>query len=96
MSIDRLREAVVALADAVDDKRLVRPFDDEEERRNWFYWPDARNGVPFSDMTSDQSQLVYGVLAAILNVHALAKVTTIVGLEEVLREVELGGLRRRR
>jgi hypothetical protein len=70
-------------------------FDDEQERRNWAYWPAPRQGVPFSDMTSDQQQLAYGVVAAVLTVPTYAKVTTIIGLEEVLRELELGGRGRR-
>jgi hypothetical protein len=96
--VDRLREAVGQLLGGFDDEqrgRLVLPFDDEQERRNWAYWPAPRTGVPFSDMTSDQQQLAYGVVAAVLTVPAYAKVTTIIGLEEVLRELELGGRGRR-
>jgi hypothetical protein len=73
----------------------VLPFD-EEERRNWMYWPAPREGVPFSDLTSDQQQVAFGVVAAVLSLPAYAKVTTIIGLEEVLREMELGGRGRRR
>jgi hypothetical protein len=80
----------------VDDGRLTLPFEDEQERRNWMYWPAPRQGVPFSDMTSDQQQLAYAVVAAVLSLPAYAKVTTIIGLEEVLREMELGGRGRRR
>jgi len=93
--IDRLREAVLALRLAVDDERLVLPFD-EQERRNWMYWPAPRQGVPFSDLTSDEQQLAFGVVAAVLSLPAYAKVTTIIGLEEILRELELGGMKRRR
>src|SRR3954468_14497314 len=97
--VDRLRDAAVALRDALDDEhreRLVLPFGDEEERRTWFYWPWPRQGVPFSDMTSDQQQLAYGIVAATLSLPAYAKVTTVIGLEEILREMELGGRGRRR
>jgi hypothetical protein len=96
-AVARLREAAVSLRDALDDERRARlclPFD-EEERRNWAYWPASRQGVPFSDMTSDEQQLAYGVVAAVLSLPAYAKVTTIIGLEEVLRELELGGRGRR-
>ena len=93
--LDRLREAVLALRLTVDDELLVLPFE-EQERRNWMYWPAPRQGVPFSDLTSDEQQLAYGVVAAVLTLPAYAKVTTIIGLEEVLRELELGGLKRRR
>jgi Protein of unknown function (DUF3500) len=94
--IERFREAVLALRTAVDDERLALPFEDEEERRNWMYWPAPRQGVPFSDLTSDEQQLAYGVVAAVLSLPAYAKVTTIIGLEEILRELELGGMKRRR
>jgi hypothetical protein len=93
--VDRLREAVLALRVAVEDERLVLPFD-EQERRNWMYWPAPRQGVPFSDLTSDQQQLAFGVVAAVLSLPTYAKVTTIIGLEEILRELELGGMKRRR
>ena len=95
-AVDRFREAALALRDAVDDARLVLPFEDEQERRNWMYWPAPRQGVPFSDLTSDQQQLAFGVVAAVLTLPTYAKVTTIIGLEEVLREMELGGRGRRR
>jgi hypothetical protein len=93
--VDRLKEAVLALRLAVDDERLVLPFD-EQERRNWMYWPAPRQGVPFSDLTADQQQLAYGIVASVLSLPTYAKVTTIIGLEEVLREMELGGRGRRR
>jgi len=94
--VDRVREAAIALRDAVNDERLLLPFDDEQERRTWMYWPAPRQGVPFSDLTSDQQQLAFGIVAAVLSLPAYAKVTTIIGLEEVLREMELGGRGRRR
>ncbi|MBV8559497.1 MAG: DUF3500 domain-containing protein [Acidimicrobiia bacterium] len=100
VSVDRLREAALALRDAIGDAdlraRLVLPFEGEQERRNWMYWPAPRQGVPFSDLLPDQQQLAYGVVAAVLSLPAYAKVTTIIGLEEVLREMELGGRGRRR
>ena len=94
--VDRLREAVTTLRDAVDDERLVLPFEGEQERRNWMYWPAPRQGVPFSDLTSEQQEHAFAVVAAVLSIPAYAKVTTIITLEEVLRELELGGRRRRR
>jgi hypothetical protein len=99
MSIDRLREAAITLRDAVGDEdrsRLMLPFDGEQERRNWMYWPAPRQGVPFSEMTAQQQEHAYAAVAAVLSIPAYAKVTTIIGLEEVLRELELGGRRRRR
>ena len=97
--VDRLREAALALRDGLDEQQqqaLCLPFADEEERRTWFYWPWPRKGIPFSDLTSDQQQLAYGVVAALLSLPTYAKVTTIINLEEVLRELELGGQGRRR
>jgi len=97
--IGRLRSAAVELRGAATEaQRRDRclPFGDEQERRTWMYWPNPRRGLPFSDMTSEQCQLAYRVVAAALSVAALAKVTTIVGLEEVLLELESGGRPRRR
>jgi hypothetical protein len=95
----RLRDATVELVAAADDeqrRQLCLSFDDEDERRTWMYWPNPRQGLAFSAMDSEQCQLAYRVVAAALSVPALAKVTTIVGLEEVLRELEIGGQPRRR
>jgi Protein of unknown function (DUF3500) len=97
--LDRLREAAIALRDGLDEKQrqeLCLAFDGEEERRTWFYWPWPRKGIAFSDLTSDQQQLAYGITAAVLTLPTFAKVTTIINLEEVLRELELGGQGRRR
>ena len=98
-ALARLGDAAIELRDSLSGEQrreLCLPFDDEQERRTWMYWPNPRKGVPFSAMTSDQCQLAYRVIAAALSVPTLTKLTTIVGLEEVLRELETGGQPRRR
>jgi hypothetical protein len=98
MSAERLRDAVAVLVDAVDDGQrgeLCLPFD-EAERRTWFYWPAERRGLPLSRMDARQRKLAHVAVRALLSVPAYARVATIIGLEEVLEELEARGERGRR
>jgi hypothetical protein len=96
--VDGLRTAVAALIAALDDERratLCLPFD-EVERRNWFYWPAPRAGLPLAVLNGTERQLVDDVLTAMVSTATLAKVTTIIGLEVVLADLEGLGLSTRR
>ncbi len=82
--------------DAAQQQELCLPFD-EVERRTWFYWPAARRGLHLTGLTGAQRQLVHAAVTAMVSTATLAKVTTIIGLEVVLADLEGdGGLRRRR
>ena len=97
-TIDAIRAAVVALLDGVNDEQrrsLCLPFD-EDERRTWMYWPAPRQGLPLAALDADQRQLVFAVVARLVSLPTLAKVTTIIGLEEVLGELEAAGALSRR
>ena len=78
---------VEALLAVVDDDRLRQPFD-SEERTTWFYTPTDHGGVPLRDLTGDQQQLVFRLLAAALTPSAYATAMTIIGLENELDRLE--------
>lgn len=69
-------------------------FEDTRARQDWHYVPRRRGGLSFRDMTATQQQLAYQLVAAGLSLPAFAAVTTIVGLEDVLDQIE-GGRRAR-
>jgi hypothetical protein len=68
--------------------QAVLPFEDEEERRTWYYWPTRRQGIPMRDLDAEQQRLAWRVVAAALSIEALAQATTIAGLETVLDDLE--------
>ncbi|MBA3653095.1 MAG: DUF3500 domain-containing protein [Actinobacteria bacterium] len=96
--VQDLDDAVRALRNGIDAKRrdtLSLPFD-EVERRNWFYWPAPRMGLPLGALDGEARQLVFRVVTALVDTVTLAKVMTIIGLEAVLAELEGQGLSSRR
>lgn len=77
------------LAGLSPDERAAAcwPFDDPERSR-WFYTPTDHGGLPLADMTSNQHQLVWRLLATGLSEAGYVAASTIVGLENVLDYVE--------
>lgn len=61
---------------------------DDPERSRWFYTPTDHGGLPLADMTSNQHQLVWRLLATGLSEAGYVAASTIVGLENVLDYVE--------
>ena len=72
------RRASFALADA--------------ERANWHYVPRSREGVPFKAMPAGARAAAHELLQAGLSPAGYTKVTTVIRLEEVLRQLERFGL----
>ncbi len=66
----------------------VRPFEEIDERHRWFYTPTDHGGLALSSMTAPQQRLVFHLLASSLSKAAYVTVTTIIGLDNVLDEVE--------
>src|SRR3989304_5869456 len=61
------------------------PFDDEDERRRWYYFPRQRAGLPFAAMTSRaQQQSALRLLASGLSEAGYNAATMIIGLDNVL------------
>jgi hypothetical protein len=60
----------------------------DEERFNWHYIPRERKGLPFREMTPWQKHLAHALLSAGLSNRGYIKATTIMSLEDVLRQLE--------
>jgi hypothetical protein len=60
----------------------------DEERHNWHFVPRARKGLPWKDMTVTQRHLAHAFLASGLGQRGYAKATSIMSLEEILKEME--------
>ena len=87
----RMAAAAVALLDSLDDtqRHLVAwPFDDEEERTRWFYTPTDHGGLALGDMRPAQQRLSHQLLATGLSRAGYVTVATVIGLDNVLDELE--------
>jgi hypothetical protein len=63
---------------------------DAPERLDWHFIPRPRKGLPVKDMTSAQRALAFGLLQSGLAGTGYLKATTIMSLEQVLKELEQG------
>lgn len=98
-SLLRLRGAVRALLDQLPPAQrgvVHRPFADEAVRRDWTYLPGPRDGLALADMDRAGAAAAHAVIAAALSTQAFAQVTTIMGLEDVLDDLEQGRRSRHR
>ena len=69
--------------------KAVFKFDDEE-RLNWHFVPRARKGLPFKEMTEPQRALAHNLMKSGIGAKGYVKATTIISLENVLKEIEKG------
>ncbi|MBL8517778.1 MAG: DUF3500 domain-containing protein [Betaproteobacteria bacterium] len=75
-------------------KAAVRAFDDAD-RFDWHFVPRSRNGLSLKEMDATQRAAAHALLKRALSAAGHAKVTNIIELEGVLREIEtFGSLRR--
>ena len=65
-----------------------------DERFEWFFVPRPRHGVPLGDLDAAGLERVHTLLHAGLGDSGYSKVTGIIGLEPVLKELEGGSERR--
>jgi hypothetical protein len=63
---------------------------DSPERLNWHFIPRERQGLPIKSMTPAQQALTFGLLNTGVSASGSLKATTIMSLEQVLRELEQG------
>jgi len=83
--------AASRLLDALDeDQRRVieKPFDDIDERQRWFYTPTDHGGLALSAMKPAQQRLAHQLVASGLSRAGYVTVATVIGLENVLDELE--------
>src|SRR5438477_5708285 len=69
--------------------RATYPLNDAE-RFNWHFIPRERKGLPFKEMAPEQKHLAHALLSTALSHQGYLKASTIMSLEQVLRELEQG------
>jgi hypothetical protein len=60
----------------------------DEERFDWHFIPKPRKGLPFQEMNSAQQKLAHALLSSGLSQRGYAKATTIMSLDQILKEME--------
>jgi hypothetical protein len=83
---ERSQKFLSALDTALASKAQYTFNDDE--RFNWHFVPRKRNGLSLRDMSDTQRALAFSLLRQSLSKTGYQKATTIISLENVLREVE--------
>lgn len=70
-------------------KKAQFPFD-TDARYDWHFVPKERAGLTFKEMDADQRKLAHALLKSGLSQKGYLKATTIISLENVLRDLEGG------
>ena len=89
--VGRMTEAAQALLDSLsaDQRRQAQwEFPSDEERLRWFYTPTDHGGLTLGEMRPIQQQLAMRLLATGLSRAGYVTAATIMGLENVLDELE--------
>lgn len=89
---DMMATAAGRVLDALSPEQLAQAgFDfDSPERLNWHFIPRERKGLSIKAMTPAQRALTFGLLRTGLGADGYLKATTIMSLEQVLKELEQG------
>jgi hypothetical protein len=64
---------------------------DADERLNWHFIPRARKGIPIKELSSEQRALAFSLIQSGVGGSGFLKATTIMSLEQILRDLEKGG-----
>ena len=86
-----MADEALRLIDSLDDaqrKLALFPFPADEERRRWFYTPTDHGGLTLGAMTQQQHRMVFRLVASGLSTPAYVTMSTIMGLENVLDQLE--------
>jgi hypothetical protein len=89
----RMRASVERVLTALPEQsraQAMRPFEDRD-RTDWHYTPRGRNGVSFKEMNQAGRDAVHALLRTALSATGYRKITNIIELENVLREIETFG-----
>ena len=73
-----------------EQRALASVSFEDDRRQDWHYIPKPRKGVPYKQLGQDQIQLANTLLRSGLSQQGFRKVSTIMGLEPILREIEQG------
>jgi hypothetical protein len=63
---------------------------DSGERLDWHFIPRARKGLPIKELNPEQRALAFGLIQSGLGGSGFMKATTVMSLEQVLRDLEKG------
>lgn len=88
---DRMTAAAQAFLDSLDEPQrglAAWPFPSNDERRRWYYTPTDHGGLPLSFMRPAQQKLAMQLVATGVSRPGYVTVSTIMGLENVLDELE--------
>ncbi|MFP5488202.1 MAG: DUF3500 domain-containing protein [Acidimicrobiia bacterium] len=91
VAAERMAEAAERFVDSLDDDQrsiALRPFDDHDERRRWFYTPTDHGGLPLGAMSPTQQRHAFRLMATGLSTAGYVTASTIIGLENVLDHLE--------
>ncbi len=79
------------VASLTDDQKTAALFAfDDKERLNWHFIPRPRKGVSFKEMTPEQRALAFGLIETGVGAEGALKATTIMSLEQILKDLEKG------
>ena len=81
-------ERLIASLDDAQRKLALWPFPADEERRLWFYTPTDHGGLTLAAMTQPQHRMVFRLVASGLSTPGYVTASTIIGLENVLDQLE--------
>src|SRR3954453_4292824 len=88
---DRMTRAARAWLASLDDEQVAPaawPWERDGERLRWFYTPTDHGGLPLRDMRPAQQSLAMQLVATGLSRAGYVTVSTIMGLENVLDQLE--------
>jgi hypothetical protein len=74
--------------DALQRNAACWSFPSDDERRLWFYTPTDHGGLTLADMSTPQHRLMHRLLASALSTAGYVTAATILGLENVLDQLE--------
>ena len=95
-TVGRMAEAASNFLAGLDEagrEQVVIEFTDSTERENWHYIPRDRAGLPLKEMDGKQRELAHALVATGVSARGYEKVSTIIGLEPILAELEGEGRR---
>jgi hypothetical protein len=88
---ERMARAAHAWLDSLDPSQreaAAMPWPSEDERHRWYYTPTDHGGLPLAQMRPAQQSLAMQLLASGTSRAGYVTATTIMGLENVLDELE--------
>ena len=85
VTADRLLESLSETQAA----KAAYPYD-SAERLNWHFIPRGRKGLPIKELSPEQRALAFALIQSGLSGSGFLKATTIMSLEQILRELEKG------